>query len=81
MSVLATVRVCLGDDFMVINQADFDPEVHELYDAPELHELYDAPEAGTEDGPEDLGGGWWRVRGEKVQGREAAMALWAGEEE
>lgn len=72
MSVLATVRVCLGDDFMVINQTDFDPEVHELYDA---------PEAGIEDGPEDLGGGWWRVRGEKVQGREAAMALWAGEEE
>jgi hypothetical protein len=36
---LPTVRVKAGDGFVVINESDFDPNVHELFDAPPV----DAP--------------------------------------
>ncbi|MEM9805949.1 MAG: hypothetical protein AAF959_11760 [Cyanobacteria bacterium P01_D01_bin.56] len=32
MAVLPTVKVALGDDYMIINEHDFDPNVHTLFD-------------------------------------------------
>lgn len=31
MAVLPTVKVALGDSYMIINESDFDPSVHALF--------------------------------------------------
>ena len=34
MAVLPTVKVALGDSYMIINESDFDPSIHKLFEAP-----------------------------------------------
>lgn len=35
MDELETIKIKSADDYTIINAADFDPDIHELYDAPE----------------------------------------------
>lgn len=47
---LPTVRVRSGDSFVVINESDFDPELHEIWEAPDAPES--AQSGSTETTPE-----------------------------
>ena len=44
--ILPTIRIKFGDDFAIINESDFDAELHELFDEPEVQ---DDPEADPDD--------------------------------
>ena len=77
MATLPTVKVkneASDSGWMRINEADFDPDVHERYEG-------DASGAASPDAVtiEHTGGGWYEIRRggdvlEKVRGQEAAEA-------